>query len=152
MTLDNRPARACIKCGREVGPDESICEVCNRAGMATPSASQYHGTMAVAIIAGVVALAIWASLAMRGVGPYAAEVLDMVADPPDGATVTFRVENEGTSRGFANCQLVVRDAGGHQMRSRSVTAGPLDGGADGTFTERVGGLPSDPASASVECS
>ena len=34
-----RELRRCIKCGREVGPDESICEVCNRAGMATPSAT-----------------------------------------------------------------------------------------------------------------
>ena len=42
--------RRCIKCGREVGADESICEFCNRAGMATPSASQYHGTVAVAIV------------------------------------------------------------------------------------------------------
>ena len=49
-TADPRPMRNCYKCGREIGPDESICRVCNRAGMATPSASQYHGTIVVAIV------------------------------------------------------------------------------------------------------
>jgi hypothetical protein len=43
-------------------PDESICEVCNRAGMATPSAT-HHGTIVVAIVAGVIIMAIAASLA-----------------------------------------------------------------------------------------
>ena len=109
---DPRQQRHCIKCGREIGPDESICEVCNRAGMATPSASQYHGTMVVAIIAGVVGLAIWASLAMRGVGPYQAEVVSVTAGAADAAVVTFTVENQGTSRGSASCRLEARDANG----------------------------------------
>jgi predicted nucleic acid-binding Zn ribbon protein len=149
---DLRPPRHCYKCGREIGPDESICDVCNRAGMATPSASQYHGTIVVAIIAGVAGLAIWASLAMRGVGPYAAEVRTMVPDPPDGATVTFRVANEGTSRGFAKCQLRALDATGRVLRSRSIVAGPLEGGASRTFSERIPGLASEPASVTVSCS
>lgn len=149
---DLRPPRHCYKCGREIGPDESICDVCNRAGMATPSASQYHGTMVVAIIAGVAGLAIWASLAMRGVGPYAADVLAIVPDPSDGAAVTFRVANEGTSRGFAKCQLQALDATGRVLRSRSVVAGPLEGGASRTFSERIPGLASLPASVTVSCS
>ena len=57
-TPTSRERRSCIKCGREVGPDVTICEVCNRAGMATPSASQYHGTVVVAIVLAVAALAI----------------------------------------------------------------------------------------------
>ena len=67
--------RNCYKCGREIGPDESICSVCNRAGMATPSASQYHGTIVVAIVAGVALLAVAASLAMRGVGPFRTDAI-----------------------------------------------------------------------------
>ena len=58
---DRRPLRSCIKCGRQIGPDETICEVCNRAGMATPSATQYHGTIVVAIVAGVIIMAIAAT-------------------------------------------------------------------------------------------
>jgi hypothetical protein len=120
--------------------------------MATPSASQYHGTMVLAIIAGVAGLAIWASLAMRGVGPYAADVLAIVPDPPDGAVVTFSVANEGTSRGFAKCQMQALDPSGRVVRSHSVVAGPLEGGASRTFSERIPGLPDPPASVTIRCS
>ena len=149
---DPRPARHCIKCGREIGPDESICEVCNQAGMATPSASQYHGTMVVAIIAGVVGLAIWASLAMRGVGPYSAEVVSVEAGGPNTAVVTFTVENQGTSRGAATCRLEARDANGFPVRAASVSTGQIDGGQTETFTDQIDGLPQLPASVVATCS
>ena len=134
-----RPHLMQCRCGREIGPDESICEVCNRAGMATPSASQYHGTMVVAIIAGVVGLAIWASLAMRGVGPYQAEVVSLTAGGADAAVVTFTVENQGTSRGSASCRLEARDANGFVIRATTVTTGQIDG------------LPQPPASVAATC-
>ena len=148
---DSRPPRNCIKCGREIGPDESICAVCNQAGMATPSASQYHGTMVVAIIAGVIGLAIWASLAMRGVGPYSAEVLSVQAGGPNAATVRFTVENQGTSRGSATCRLEARDANGFPVRATSVTTGQIDGGQTETFTDQIDGLPQLPASVVASC-
>src|SRR5919106_1817493 len=97
--------RHCLKCGREIGPDESICEFCNRAGMATPSASQYHGTIVLAIVLAVVGLAIAASLAQRGIGPFVADVRSIApADP--GYTITYTVTNEGTTAGRAKCQIV----------------------------------------------
>jgi hypothetical protein len=148
---DSRAARNCIKCGREVGPDESICEVCNRAGMATPSASQYHGTIVVAIIAGVVGLAMWASLAMRGVGPYEARVLDVQPAPPGAVEVTVEVENLGTSRGYGKCQLRALDAGGSVLRVQALSAGPLEGGGSGTFSQRIAGLAEMPAEVAVSC-
>jgi predicted nucleic acid-binding Zn ribbon protein len=149
---DPRPPRHCIKCGREIGPDESICAVCNRAGMATPSASQYHGTMVVAIIAGVVGLAIWASLAMRGVGPYEARVTDVVPAPPGAVEVTIQVENLGTSRGYGKCQLRAIDAGGSTLRVQPLSAGPLEGGATDTFAARITGLTELPDQVTVSCS
>jgi predicted nucleic acid-binding Zn ribbon protein len=148
---DPRPMRHCYKCGREIGPDESMCEVCNRAGMATPSASQYHGTMVVAIIAGVVGLAIWGSLALRGVGPYQAEVLNFSDSPPNGVEVSVGIENLGTSRGFAKCQLRAYDAGGRQLGAGSLVAGPLDGGESGTFSNRISGLLGTPATIEASC-
>jgi phage tail sheath gpL-like len=148
---DPRAPRHCYKCGREIGPDESICEVCNRAGMATPSASQYHGTVAVAIIAGVVGLAIWASLAMRGIGPYAAEVVSVTAAGADTAVVTFTVVNQGTARGSATCRLEAHDANGFPVRATSVTTDQLDGGASATFTDQIDGLPQLPASVVATC-
>jgi len=148
---DPRPPRHCIKCGREVGPDESLCAVCNRAGMVTPSASQYHGTMVVAIIAGVVALAIWASLAMRGVGPYEAHVTDVQPAPPGGVAVTVEVENLGTARGYGKCQLRALDAGGSTLRVQPISAGPLEGGATRTFSTRITGLSQLPDEVTVSC-
>ena len=143
--------RHCIKCGREIGPDESICSVCNRAGMATPSASQYHGTMVVAIIAGVAALAIWASLSMRGVGPYDAQVLSVIPAPPGAVDVTLQIENRGTSRGYAKCQLQALDAAGNLIRAQPMQAGPLDGGASKMFTQRLPGLSAQPDRVAVSC-
>jgi hypothetical protein len=150
-TPDRRAARHCYKCGREIGPDESICDVCNRAGMATPSASQYHGTLAVAIIAGVAALAIWASLSMRGVGPYRAEVVSVTQAPPNGALVTVMVENQGTARGAATCRLDARDANGVSVRTGSLVTGQLNGGASGTFSSQLDGLPRLPATVVASC-
>jgi predicted nucleic acid-binding Zn ribbon protein len=149
--IDTRAPRHCIKCGREVSPDESICEVCNRAGMATPSASQYHGTMVVAIIAGVVGLAIWASLAMRGVGPYEARVIAVQPAPPGAVEVTVEVENLGTARGYGKCQLRALDAAGSVLRVQPLSAGPLEGGASGTFSGRIAGLGELPESVAVSC-
>jgi predicted nucleic acid-binding Zn ribbon protein len=150
-TADPRPLRHCYKCGREIGPDESICNICNRAGMATPSASQYHGTMAVAIIAGVVLLAVWASLSMRGVGPYQAEVVSVTEAPPDGATVTISVVNQGTARGSATCLLEARDAQGRPLRNTSLSTGRLDGGQHATFSVAIGGLSRLPATVVASC-
>jgi predicted nucleic acid-binding Zn ribbon protein len=150
-TADTRAPRHCYKCGREIGPDESICGVCNRAGMATPSASQYHGTLAVAIIAGVVALAVWASLSMRGVGPYQAEVVSVAEAPPNGATVTISVMNQGTARGSASCRFEARDAQDRPLRSASMLTGPLEPGQRATFTTRIVGLSRLPASVVASC-
>jgi hypothetical protein len=150
-SIDPRATRRCYKCGREIGPDQTICEVCNRAGMATPSASQYHGTMAVAIIAGVVALAAWASLSMRGVGPYSAEVISVSEAPPDGATVTLRVENQGSARGSATCRLEALDALGRRVSGSSLVTGQLEGGQSGTFSDRLDGLTRPPDSVVASC-
>jgi hypothetical protein len=98
---DTRPPRNCYKCGRQIGPDETICDVCNRAGMATPSATQYHGTIVVAIVGGVVLMAIAASLSLRGIGPFHAKTLGWSSDPPDAVLVELQVTNEGTRPGRA---------------------------------------------------
>ncbi len=141
--------RHCIKCGREVGPDESICEVCNRAGMATPSASQYHGTMAAAIVAGVILMAVAASWALTGVGPYSANVVG-VQNAAGGVQATLSVSNEGTKAGRAKCQLIAHDAQGRSLQSRSIVSPQVPGGQSVTFDELVPGVV-DPADVTVAC-
>jgi predicted nucleic acid-binding Zn ribbon protein len=144
--------RHCIKCGREIGPDESICEVCNRAGMATPSASQYHGTVVVAIVLAVAALAVAASLSLRGVGPYAAEVSAVERADPAGFTITYSVRNEGTAAGRAKCQLTARDDDGRQLRVRNSLTMQIPGGETAEGQETIPGLEVEPASVSIRCS
>lgn len=143
--------RHCIKCGREIGPDESICEACNRAGMATPSASQYHGTVVAAILLAVVGLAVAASLSLRGVGPYAADVLS-VAPAELGYTITYEVRNEGTSPGRAKCLLVALGSGGERLRTRNTVTSQIPGGSRAEESETIAGLEVRPESVRVTCS
>jgi hypothetical protein len=143
--------RNCYKCGRQIGPDETICEICNRAGMATPSATQYHGTIVVAIVAGVVIMAIAASLALRGIGPFEGEALRWSSDPPDAVVVELEVTNTGTREGRAKCQLTARDASNLVLRIRSTISPPVPGGSTIAFTERIPGLARAPASIGVSC-
>ncbi len=145
-------ARNCIKCGREVGPDDSLCEVCNRAGMATPSASQYHGTIVVAIVLAVIGLAIAGSLSLRGVGPYAAEIRQVVDQRPIGYAVTYAVTNEGTNPGRAKCHIVAVGETGQQVRSRNTVTAQIPGGETAEQTETLPGLEDEPADVSVSCS
>ncbi len=149
--IDRRPARHCYKCGRQIGPDETICAICNRAGMATPSATQYHGTIVVSIVAGVVIMAIAASLALRGIGPFRGEALHWGSDPPDGVLVQVQVTNEGTQAGRAKCLLTALDAADQVLRVRSTISPRVPGGAAITFEERIPGMPSTPASVAVSC-
>ena len=148
---DTRPPRNCYKCGRQIGPDETICEVCNRAGMATPSATQYHGTIVVAIVGGVVLMAIAASLSLRGIGPFQARTLGWSSDPPDAVVVELQVTNEGTRAGRAKCQVTARDASNLVLRIRSTVSPQVNGGGTVTFSERIPGLSRAPASVDVSC-
>lgn len=149
--LDRRPPRSCYKCGRQIGPDQTICDTCNRAGMATPSATQYHGTIVVAIVAGVALMAVAASLAMRGVGPFEGRALGWSADPPDAIVVQVRVANQGTKAGRAKCELIALDAGGLVLRQVSSLAPSVSGGAAVTYEERMPALAEPPSSVSVKC-
>jgi len=144
--------RHCYKCGREIAPDRTICDVCNRAGMATPSATQYHGTIVVAIVAGVVAMALWASLSLRGIGPFGGQVVGFRPDPPDGVVATLLLTNEGSKAGRAKCQLTARDAAGAPLRVRDIVSAQIAPGGSLSLDERIPGLPSVPADVVIRCS
>ena len=156
--MTNRtPARSpelnhCIKCGREIAADETLCEVCNRAGMATPSASQYHGTVVVAIVLAIVGLAIAASLSLRGVGPYQAEVTGVEPAEPVGYTISYVVTNDGTRSGRAKCQLIALGPDGEQLRTQGTVPSPIEGGRSAELTATVPGLDVEPTSVAIDCS
>ena len=151
IRADPRPQRHCYKCGREIGPDESICEVCNHAGMATPSASQYHGTIAVAIIAGVVLLAVAASLAMRGIGPYTAHAVSFHEQSTGTVMASVAVTNEGSRAGRAKCQVVALDSAGDRLAVASAVTPEVGAGATVTFPQAIPGVAGQTDSVSVAC-
>ena len=151
MTALREPGH-CIKCGREIDPDESLCETCNRAGMSAPSASQYHGTVAAAIVLAVIGLAVVASLSMRGIGPYVAEVRGVAPADAAGYAITYAVRNEGTQPGRAKCQLVALGESGERLRVRSTITEPIEGGQTAEETETIPGLAEEPAEVTVSCS
>ncbi len=143
--------RHCIKCGREVGDDESICAVCNRAGMATPSATQYHGTIAVAIVLAVAGLAWAAGSALEGVGPYAAQVRQ-VAAADAGYEIGYAVTNEGTRSGRAKCQVIALDGDGRRLRQANEITGPIEGGETLDESVSIPGLAEEPDEVTIRCS
>jgi len=144
-------ARHCIKCGREVGPDETICAICNRAGMATPSATQYHATVVVAIVAAVAGLAIAASLALRGVGPFDAQVVGTQPDAGETLVVTVAVENRGSKAGRAKCQVVASDATGSVLARDLVVTRSIGAGQRTTSEARLPSVAGQPAEVRVDC-
>lgn len=148
MTADGRH---CIKCGRPVSDDVSICAVCNRAGMQTPSASQYHGTIVVAIVLGVIGLAVAGSLAVRGVGPFRGSAVAFAAAESGGIEVTVEVVNEGTRAGIATCQIVARDGAGRRVGSSTAVSPSLGAGERLVFAERLPRLDGEPAEIAVDC-
>jgi hypothetical protein len=144
-------ARSCIKCGGAIGPDESICAICNRAGMATPSATQYHGTIVVAIVVAVAALAFAASASLDGVGPYAAEIRE-VAAADLGYEIAYAVTNEGTKAGRAKCQLAAIGDTGRTLRTLNLVTTQIAGGATVDESASIPGLEVEPAEVRVRCS
>jgi predicted nucleic acid-binding Zn ribbon protein len=149
--VDSRPPRHCYKCGREIGLDESICEVCNRAGMATPSATQYHGTIVVAIVLGVALLAVGASLSMRGIGPYQARVLAFHTAAQGRVVASVTLTNEGSRAGRASCKLTARDDAGRALAVTTAVSPQVDAGGSATFETEIAGVEGAPASVSVSC-
>jgi predicted nucleic acid-binding Zn ribbon protein len=148
---DSRPPRHCYKCGREIGPDESICEICNRAGMATPSATQYHGTIVVAIVLGVALMAVGASLAMRGIGPYQSRVVAFHTVGQGQVAVSVALTNEGSRAGRASCKLTAQDDAGRPLAVTTAVSPQVESHGSATFPAVILGVEGAPAMVSVSC-
>jgi hypothetical protein len=94
----------CARCGRPVAMDVGLCEECNPLGLRDVSASQVHGTVIITVLVGFGLLALFARLAVSGVGPFPATIGSVV--PADGGlAVTLSVTNEGRSGGQTTCRL-----------------------------------------------
>lgn len=150
MTIP-RTAGHCVKCGREIDPDESMCEVCNRAGMVAPAATQMHGTVAVAVIGAVALMAVVASILTGGVGPFSAEAADWDPVAEASVRVSVVVANDGSRAGRARCELSAVDGGGRVL-ARTVALSPeVPPGSAVSFETRIPGMTEDPARITVRC-
>jgi hypothetical protein len=98
------PTHPCVRCGRPVPVDVALCEYCNPLGLSDPASSQAHGTVFLAIVIGVVALAVVGKLALSGIGPFDGAVTS-VEPAPSGLAVGIEVHNHGTKAGPATCRI-----------------------------------------------
>jgi hypothetical protein len=152
---DNLPAFGtpgqCLKCGRPIDPEETMCEICNRAGMTSPAATQMHGTVAVAIIGAVVGMGLVAGLLVGGVGPFSASVTIVDAVAEAAVVVTVEVANDGSRAGRARCELTAIDDTGSPV-ARTVALSPtVPPGQSIPFDAQIPGVTVDPARVVVRC-
>lgn len=102
------PHDRCVRCGRTVPAGVSLCEYDNPARIASPSATQAHGTILIGVIVGFVLFALAARLATGTGGPFEASIEGRASRAGGGAEVLIRVVNAGDSAATATCR-VTRD-------------------------------------------
>ena len=90
--------QACVRCGAPVPVGIALCERCNPLGLTQPTSTQAHGTILLAIVISVVALALLGRFALSGIGPFSATVA-RVEPIHDGLAITLSVTNEGGNAG-----------------------------------------------------
>lgn len=143
------PAHGCVRCGAPVALDVAMCEDCNPLALAQPSASQVHGTVALGVGAAVIGLALLASVALAGIGPFRASVASVAADPP-GLNVTLSVTNEGSRAGATTCR-VYDPVVGISVAAAIMQTPRIEPGATITFNRRVTEFGDDHRTLAVEC-
>ena len=140
----------CARCGAPVPLDVGLCERCNPLGLKDSSASQVHGIAIAGVAAAVILLAVFARLAVSGVGPFTASV---VASAPDdgGLAITLLVTNTGTGAGQTTCR--VQDPADRNGGRGSLLLSPqIPPGQTVSFTKHVDELGTTVRPLSVECS
>lgn len=102
------PHDRCVRCGRTVPAGVSLCQSDNPARIASPSATQAHGTILIGVIVGFVLFALAGRLATGTGGPFEASIEGRSSRSDGGAEVVVRVVNSGESAATATCR-VTRD-------------------------------------------
>jgi hypothetical protein len=85
-----------------------MCEADNPGHIASPSATQMHGTILVGVIVAAVGFLILARLLVGSAGPFQATIVGRATLPDGGTEIAIRVVNQGASDGIATCR-VTRD-------------------------------------------
>jgi hypothetical protein len=141
--------QACVRCGAPVSLQTALCERCNPLGLAQPSASQAHGTVALGIGAAVLLLASLAGSSSRGIGPF---TVDMSAPDsvPGGLAVAITVTNTGATAGSATCQVTTSEIGSAGL-SEIVSTPRIEPGETTTVDRQLKSFGSDPIPLTISC-
>ena len=144
------PLHGCVRCGARIPVSQAMCEHCNPLGLKEPAASQAHGTVFVGIAVAVVLLAVFARVAVSGVGPFSGGLSNVVADPA-GLKVTVVVRNEGTSEGSTTCRIGDPDIRGIGPETAYVTSPLIGPGQSATFDAVVTTLGTEVRPLTISC-
>jgi hypothetical protein len=118
--------------------------------MARPSPVQYHATVMVTVFVVLAALAAWAFLHHRGVGPFEAVVASSRISA-GGLQVELVVTNDGSKEARANCHISAVDRAGTPIASESFLTGPIAAGARATFEHTVRDMTIPPGTVKAAC-
>ena len=106
-----------------------MCERCNPLGLRDTASSQVHGSVFIAVAVAVIGLALFARMAVAGVGPFEGSI-DIVEPAVGGLAVTLTVRNAGEAAGQTTCQV----AGEGRSGGAEVVLTPrLESGEQRTF-------------------
>lgn len=109
--------QVCVRCEQPFGtaavdPDVDLQRP------AAPSKTQTHGTMAAAVVVGVILMAVLLAFSVRRVGPYEGRILG-TRPTADAVTVSVQIDNKGERAGHGNCRVRVRTASGIVTNSKT---------------------------------
>jgi hypothetical protein len=140
----------CARCGAPVALDVGLCERCNPLGLRDSASSQVHGTVFVAVSLAFIGLAVAARLAVSGIGPFSASIVDVRSD---GGTLVaaVQVSNDGTSMGSSTCRITDRATHGGTQPA-FVTTPRIGPNEIVTFDARLDGFGGEPRPLDIECS
>ena len=142
--------QSCVRCGATVPLGTSMCERCNPLGLKQPAPSQAHGTVFLAIVGGVIGLAVLGRLALSGIGPFQGSVGNIVSVPP-GLAVTLTVKNLGTTAGSTTCRVYDPSSPGLGPDAEFIVSPRIDPGKTVSFSKEITALGSTVRQLAVEC-
>lgn len=129
--------------------DVALCERCNPLGLSDPASSQAHGTVFLAIVLGVVFLAVAGRLALSGIGPFDAQVTGVDAAPA-GLVVSIDVHNQGTKAGPTTCRIT--DPANRGVGPAAIIQSPpVEPGQSRSFTATIGQFGASPRPLVIAC-
>lgn len=143
------PTHPCIRCGSPVPVDVALCERCNPLGLSDPAASQAHGTVFVAIVLGVIVLAVAGRVALSGIGPFDARVVGVEAAGAN-LSVTIDVRNKGTKAGPTTCRIT--DPANRGVGPAAIVQSPrVEPGQTRSFTATIPQFGASPRPLAIAC-